>query len=141
MYDAAADQEHHHHHHDEHDDDDDDECCCHDHGHEEDEEGHEHHHHHHHHADEVFTSWGVETSKSFTKEELEEALKSLTDAVRFGTILRAKGIVAAQDGTWFHFDYIPGETDIRTGPAAYTGRLCVIGSKIDEEELKELFGV
>ncbi|MCD8286247.1 MAG: GTP-binding protein [Clostridia bacterium] len=130
-------EEHHHHHHD--DDDDDDECCHHDHDHDH-EEGHEHHHHHHH-ADEVFTSWGVETSRAFTKDDLETALKSLTDAVRFGTILRAKGIVPSTDGTWFHFDYIPGETDIRTGTAAYTGRLCVIGSKIDEEELKELFGV
>ena len=89
----------------------------------------------------MFTSWGVETSKKFTKKQLEEALKALSDAVRFGTVLRAKGIVAGEDGKWLHFDYIPAEINIREGSAAYTGRLCVIGSKIDEEELKELFGV
>ena len=99
------------------------------------------HHHHHHHADEVFSSWGVETSKSFSKVDLEKALSALSDAVRFGTVLRAKGIVPCTDGGWLHFDYIPGETDVRSGSAAYTGRLCVIGSKIDEEELKELFNV
>ncbi len=154
---------------DDHDDHDDDECCCghHDHGHEhehehehehchhdhEDEHEHEHchhdhedehnheHHHHHHHADEVFTSWGVETGKAFGAEELKDMLSQLSDAVRFGTILRAKGIVAGGDGKWLHFDYVPRQTDIREGAAAYAGRLCVIGSKIDEEELKELFGV
>ena len=88
----------------------------------------------------MFTSWGVETSKKFTEDELKAQLSALSDAVRFGTVLRAKGIVASADG-WLHFDYIPGETDIRKGSPAYTGRLCVIGSKIDEEELKELFGV
>ncbi len=149
----------HHHHHDEddehecchghhHHDDDEHECCHGHHHHDEDDEhechhhdhDHDHEHHHHHHADEVFTSWGVETSKKFTESELKAHLSELSDAVRFGTILRAKGIVASADG-WLHFDYIPGEIDIRKGSAAYTGRLCVIGSKIDEDELKELFGV
>ena len=137
---CGHDHEHERHHH-EHPHDHDGECCCgHDHEHE-----HEHHHHHghehHHHADEVFTSWGVETSKKFDKAELESALSALSDAVRFGTVLRAKGIVPAVSGKWLHFDYVPGEVDIREGSVAYTGRLCVIGSKIDEEELKEIFGV
>ena len=89
----------------------------------------------------MFTSWGVETSKKFTESELRSQLSALSDAVRFGTILRAKGIVACECGEWLHFDYIPNQIDIRKGSAAYTGRLCVIGAKIDEEELKELFGV
>ena len=89
----------------------------------------------------MFTSWGVETSKKFTESELKSSLSALSDAVRFGTILRAKGIVPCECGGWLHFDYIPGQIDIRKGSAAYTGRLCVIGAKIDEEELKELFGV
>jgi G3E family GTPase len=141
------DDEHEHHHHHDHDDehehhhhhdDDDDECCHHDHDHDDE---HEHHHHHHHHADEVFTSWGVETNKKFTKAELENALSNLSDSINFGTILRAKGIVAGSDGKWLHFDYIPGEVNVREGTSAYTGRLCVIGSKLDEDELKDLFGV
>ncbi len=153
--------EHHHHHHHDHDDDDDecccdhdhhhhddddDECCCgHDHEHhhhDHDEEGHEHHHHHHHghDADEVFTSWGAETTHRFTKEGLEAILEKL-DSSRFGLILRAKGIVQAEDGSWLHFDYVPEEIEVRQGPADYTGRLCVIGSKLDEESLKELFGL
>ena len=152
-------EHHHHEHHEEHEHHHEGECCCghdhdHDHhnhdgecdcGHHHDHDGHGHHHdhegHHHHHADEVFTSWGVETSKKFTREELNAALNSLTDAVRFGTILRAKGIVSCECGKWLHFDYVPGEVDIREGSASYTGRLCVIGAKIDEEELKELFNV
>jgi len=150
----------HHHHGD--DDGDEGECChhhhdgeeghhCHHHDGEEEQShgegcGHRHdhdheHEHHHHHADEVFTSWGVETSRKFGKQQLEEALKALADAVRFGTVLRAKGIVEGDNGKWLHFDYIPSEINIREGSAAYTGRLCVIGSKIDEDELKELFGV
>ena len=136
-HDHEHEHEHHHHH------DHDGECGCghhHDHEHEHDHE-HGHGHHHHHHADEVFSSWGVETGKAFAKEELEKALAALPDAVRFGTVLRAKGIVPSVDGKWLHFDYVPGEPEIREGSAAYTGRLCVIGSKIDEEELKELFGV
>jgi G3E family GTPase len=89
----------------------------------------------------VFASWGVETSKKFTEKQLKDALAQLLDAVRFGTVLRAKGIVEGENGKWLHFDYVPGETDVRIGSADYTGRLCVIGSKLDEEELKELFGV
>lgn len=89
----------------------------------------------------MFTSWGKETSKVFGREDLQKALEQLTDAVRFGTVLRAKGIVPCDNGKWLHFDYVPGETDIREGAASYTGRLCVIGAKLDEEELAELFGV
>ena len=129
---CGHDHEHEHHHEHHHDG----ECCCgHDHEHE------HHHEHHHHHADEVFSSWGVETGKKFTKEQITNCLKQLSNAVQFGTVLRAKGIVAAENGSFIHFDYVPGEIDVRDGAAAYTGRLCVIGSKIDEEELKELFGV
>lgn len=123
------------------------ECC---HGHHHDEEcgcGHHHHdhdhghEHHHHHADEVFTSWGVETGKKFSKDELTAMLNALSDGKRFGTVLRAKGIVPCTCGKWLHFDYIPGEVDVREGGAAYTGRLCVIGAKINEKELAKLFGV
>ena len=137
----------HGHHHDHHDHEEEEHGhCCHHHDHDGE---HEHHHEHgdecgcghHHHADEVFTSWGVETSKKFSKQQLEEILSKLSDAVRFGTVLRAKGIVPCECGKWLHFDYIPGEVDVREGCASYTGRLCVIGSKIDEEELQELFGV
>ncbi len=142
------DEEEHGHCHHHHDDGDEHHCCHHhDHDEEEHEHGHCHHHdhdhehHHHHHADDVFSSWGVETSAKFTTEGLEAALAELTDGTRFGTVLRAKGIVAAQDGKWIHFDYVPGEVNVRYGSAEYTGRLCVIGSKLDEEELKELFGV
>lgn len=151
-HDHEHDHEHEHHDHDHHDHDHEHgECCHHDHEHDH-EHNHEHgecchhdhdheHEHHHHHADEVFTSWGVETSKKFSKEELEKALAALSDALRFGTVLRAKGIVPCTCGEWLHFDYIPGEIDVRKGAAAYTGRLCVIGSKLDEDELKELFNV
>ena len=148
------DEEHghcgHHHHGEEHEHCHDHEhhehgCCGH-HHHEDEEHGHCHDHHehgghHHHHADEVFASWGVETSAKFTAEGLKAALSQLSDGARFGTVLRAKGIVEGQDGKWLHFDYVPGESDVREGCAEYTGRLCVIGSKIDGEELKELFGV
>lgn len=143
-HDEDGDEEEHGHGHCHHHDDDEEEHghghCCH---HDDDEDDEEEHgrHHHHHHADEVFTSWGVETGKKFSRGQIEESLKSLTDAVRFGTVLRAKGIVECEEGKWLHFDYVPGETDVREGPASYTGRLCVIGSKLDEEELKELFGV
>ena len=89
----------------------------------------------------MFTSWGVETSKKFKKEELESAVKALADAVRFGSVLRAKGIVPCENGKWLHFDYIPGESNVRKGSAAYTGRLCVIGSKLNEERLAQLFNV
>lgn len=118
-------------------------CCGHHHREEEHEHCHDHHGRdaHHHHADEVFASWGVETSAKFTAEGLKAALSQLSDGARFGTVLRAKGIVEGQDGKWLHFDYVPGDSDVREGCAEYTGRLCVIGSKIDGEELKELFGV
>lgn len=140
---------HGHHHHDE-DGEEEGHHCCHGHHHDhEDEEEHEHchhdhehgHDHHHHHADEVFTSWGVETGKKFNKAELEKSLAALADEGRFGAVLRAKGIVEGENGKWLHFDYIPEEVNVREGAAAYTGRLCVIGSKIKENELKELFGV
>lgn len=123
-----------HHHHD-HEHDHDHECCHHDH------DGH-HHHHHGHDADEVFTSWGVETTRTFTAEKLEHILTEL-DSGKYGAVLRAKGIVSAGDrsGTWLHFDYVPEEHQVRTGPADYTGRLCVIGGKLDEAGLKALFEV
>ena len=120
---------HEHHHHDH-----DGECGCgHEHHH------HDHHHHDHHHADEVFTSWGVETTRKFTKEEIENALAALSDSEKYGMILRAKGIVAGADGKWLHFDYVPEEASVRTGSAIVMGRLCVIGAKINEEALKALF--
>ena len=152
--------EHHHHAHDdecgcghdhdhEHHHDHDDECGCgHDHDHEhhhhdhDDECGCGHHHdHHHHHADEVFTSWGRETIKKFTREELEKMLESLSASEEYGVILRAKGMLPAEDGTWIYFDMVPEETEIREGSPEYTGRLCVIGSKLNEEKLVKLFGV
>ena len=116
--------EHHHHH--------DGECGC---GHD-----HEEHEHHHHHADEVFTSWGVETPKKFTQAGIQKALEELENG-ELGTVLRAKGIVPAEDGTWIHFDYVPGEADVRTGSPAVTGRLCVIGAQLDEKAIAALFGV
>ena len=123
---CCHDHEHEHHHHD-----DDDDCCCHDHE-------HEHEHHHHHHADEVFTSWGLETAHKFTGEELKNALQALQNEEKYGTVLRAKGIVDGGEH-WWHFDYVPGEPDVRTGAAGATGRLCVIGCKLNEDALKELF--
>ncbi len=128
--------EHHHHHHDEDDDDDEDECGCHDH----DEDGHDHeHHHHHHHADEIFTSWGMETPRKFTEERLRAILSALDDGERYGQVLRAKGIVDSGGSEWIYFDYVPGEVDIRRGAPEVTGRFCVIGSKLNEQALKELF--
>ena len=130
---------HEHHHHHEHGG----ECTCgHDHHHEHGGEctcGHDHHGHHHHHADEVFTSWGVETARRFTKEEIENALAALADSEKYGVILRAKGIVAGQDGRWLHFDFVPEEASVREGSAIVIGRLCVIGAQINEEALKALF--
>ena len=129
--------EHHHHHH--HDGEcDDPECECHHHHHDDDGE---HEHHHHHHADEVFGSWGMETPRKFTETELREKLAALDNNDRYGDILRAKGIVAANDGDWIYFDYVPGEIDIRRGAAAVTGRFCVIGAHIKEKALKELFTI
>ena len=128
---------HHHHEHDHHHHDhecDDPHCDCHHHDHD-----HEHGHHHHHHADEVFVSFGAETTKKFDKEELEGILAALTDE-KYGFVLRAKGIVECKCGKWLHFDYVPGEGDVREGSAAITGRLCVIGSKLDREALSALFG-
>ena len=135
--------EHHHHHHD-HDEDecDDPECECHHHHDDDDDDEHEHHHHHHHHhADEIFTSWGMETPKKFTEQALRDILNALQDEERFGVILRAKGLVDSGEGEWLYFDYVPGEIDLRRGGAAVTGRFCVIGSKIHEDALKELFQV
>ena len=136
-------EEHHHHDHDEH-------CCCG--GHHGEHHHHEEHHHHdhdehctcghdhHHHADEVFTAWGVETHKKFTAESIRAALQAL-DSGACGIVLRAKGIVAGEDGSWIHFDYVPGEVNLRTGSAAVTGKLCVIGSQLDEAGVAKLFGV
>ncbi|MBO4578602.1 MAG: GTP-binding protein [Clostridiales bacterium] len=168
---AEAEEHEHHHHHDHddddheccchhHDDDDDHECCHH---HDDDDDDHEccHHHehqhehgeectcgchdhdheHHHHHADEVFDSIGYETSRSFTKASIEDILGRLDDSVTYGTILRSKGIVAGEDGSWIHFDYVPGEVEVREGPADVTGKICVIGSGVNKENVKELFGV
>ncbi len=157
---AEHEHEHHHHDHDEHDHDEHehDHCCHHhdhddDHDHEEHEHHHHHHdgeecddphcgcHHHHHHADEVFTSWGVETVKTFTEADLERILSAL-DGGEYGAILRAKGIVPAADGgQWLHFDFVPEEHQVRRGPADYTGRLCVIGAELKEDKLAALFGL
>ena len=151
------DHEEHDHHHEHHHDG---ECGC---GHDHDHEGHEHHHdhdheehehhydengvcscghhhdHHHHHADEVFTSWGKETPRKYSRDELEHILKTLNESEDLGMVLRAKGMLPCTDGTWMHFDLVPGEYEIRTGAADYTGRLCVIGSKLKEDKLEELF--
>ena len=127
---------HHHHHHD-HDEDEEHEHHHHHHDHDEHDE-HEHHHHHHH-ADEVFTSWGKETARKYTKEEIADILNALSDSEKYGLVLRAKGIVPAVDGTWIHYDFVPEESDVRTGSADYTGRICVIGSKLNESELEKLF--
>ena len=158
--------EHHHHDHDvecgcghEHHHDHDEECGCgHEHHHNHDGEcgcGHEHHHHDHdgecgcghhhehghHHADDVFTSWGVETAHKFTEEELKDIVSKLASDKSFGDVLRAKGIVASDEGEWFHFDLVPEETELRRGAADYTGRICVIGSNLNEDAIKELFHV
>ena len=124
--DDGHEHEHHHHDHDEHDHDH--ECGC----------GH-HHHHHGHDADEVFTSWGMETAKKFTEDGLRAALTALEDEAKYGAVLRAKGIVAASEGEWIHFDYTPGEINIRRGSAGVTGRLCVIGHELHEDAVAELF--
>ena len=134
--DDDEDEHDHHHHHDDDEDEHDHHCCHH---HHDDEDEHEHHHHHHH-ADEVFTSWGVETAKKFDKAAIAAALHVL-DSGKYGTILRAKGILPAVDGTWIHFDYVPEECNVRTGSADITGKLCVIGSKLDEAGVAALFGV
>ena len=130
-------EEHEHHHHHDHDDDDDEEHEHHHHGHDE----HEHHHHHDHHADEVFDSIGFETSKRFTKAEIEAALKALNDSEKYGMILRSKGIVAGEDGTWIHFDFVPEEAEVRTGASDVTGKIVVIGAEVKKDAVKELFGI
>ena len=136
-------EEHEHHHHHHHEDGDEEEHEHHHHHHHEDgdEEEHEHHHHHDHDADEIFTSWGMETARKYSEEELRVVLSALEETDRFGMILRAKGIVDSSDGEWIYFDYVPGEIDIRRGSAAVTGRFCVIGSEIKESALKELFKI
>ena len=145
--------EHEHHHdldcgcdHDEHEHHHDHDCGC-GHDHHEHEHhhdcgcGHDHHGHHHHHADEVFTSWGRETVKKYSRENLEKILATLSESEEYGVILRAKGMLPAEDGTWIYFDMVPEETEIREGSPEYTGRLCVIGSKLNEEKLAEIFGL
>lgn len=141
---AHEEHEHHHHH--------DDECGC---GHDHDHEEHEHHHHDgecgcgcghdhhdgHHHADEVFSSWGVETPNKYEKDELEKILQALADTTEYGQILRSKGMLPQKDGSWMYFDLVPGEYEIREGKADFTGRICVIGAKLDEDKLKTLFHV
>ena len=143
-HDHEHEHEHHHHH------EADEECCCHDHEHEHEhhhhhEDGeeccchdHEHEHHHHHHADEVFTSWGKETPAKYTVEKITKILEAL-DSGEYGFVLRAKGMVPGEDGTWIYYDYVPEESDIRTGSPIVTGKICVIGSKLDEDKLEELF--
>ena len=158
---CCHDHEHHHDHdgeccHDHEHHHDHDGECCHDHEHDHDGEcchGHEHHHHdhdgecccghdhHHHHADEVFTSWGKETVKAFTQDEMEKILKELSENQEYGVVLRTKGMVSGKDGHWIYFDMVPEEYEIREGAPEYTGRICVIGSKLNEEKLAELFSL
>lgn len=153
MMEALKHEQHHHgHHHHEHEHDENCTCGCHDHDHE-----HHHHHehdenctcgchdhdhgHHHHHADEVFTSWGRETGKKYTKEGIKAILEALNDEEKYGIVLRAKGMVAAEDGQWVYFDMVPGELEVRNGAPEFTGRICVIGSKLNEAAIGELFGI
>ena len=137
--------DHEHHHHD--DEDEHHECGCHDHEHHHHDDEDEHHqcgchdHEHHHHADEVFTSWGSETAKKFSEAQLKKILSGLDDSEKYGMVLRAKGMVDASDGQWLYFDYVPGEVSIRRGAPIVTGRFCVIGSKMNESALKELFDI
>ena len=132
-HDHDEDEHEHHHHHE-----DGEECCC---GHHHDHDEHDHEHHHHHHADEVFTSWGVETPNKFTRQQLDEILNKLANSEEFGQILRSKGMLSDKEGKWMYFDLVPGEYEIRDGKPDFTGRICVIGSKLAEDKLKELFGV
>ncbi|MDO5477014.1 MAG: GTP-binding protein [Eubacteriales bacterium] len=164
-YDEDEDEDEHHHHHHDHDDEDEDDHHHHHHDHDHEEEeievdedgdriyhthdyqeahgGHHHHHHHHHHhghdADEVFGSWGMETPSRFTVDEIAGILKELENEEKYGYVLRSKGMVPAQDGTWIHFDYVPEESEIRTGAADVTGKICVIGAKLNEAALEKLF--
>ncbi|MBQ3372760.1 MAG: GTP-binding protein [Oscillospiraceae bacterium] len=147
--DDEEEHEHHHHHHDDDDDDEDEHECCHHHHHDDEEEEHEHHHHdhehghdhHHHHADEIFDSFGMETPRKYTPDEISVILDALRDEEKYGIVLRAKGFVDGKDGQWIYFDYVPEEKNIRGGEAAVTGRFCVIGSKLNEKALKELFNI
>ena len=128
-HDHDEDEEHEHHHHHDHDDD----CCC---GHD-----HDHEHHHHHHADEVFTSWGMETIVPVTKDQLEDILKRLAETKEFGNVLRAKGMLPTENpGEWLYFDLVPEQYEIRDGKPDYTGKVCVIGASLKEEELNKVFG-
>ena len=129
LHHLEEEQEHEHHHEHHHDHDHDDHCCC----------GHDHDHEGHHHADEVFDSIGIETTKKFTQEKIREVLGAIEDQHKYGFVLRAKGIVAGEDGQWIHFDYVPGEPDVRNGSAEVTGRICVIGTDIDEGKIRQLF--
>ena len=145
LHHLEEEQEHEHHHHDHdheghhhdhdhehhHDHDHDDHCCC----------GHDHDHEGHHHADEVFDSIGIETTKKFTQEKIREVLGAIEDQHKYGFVLRTKGIVAGEDGQWIHFDYVPGEPDVRNGSAEVTGRICIIGTDIDEGKIRQLFQV
>ena len=151
LHHLEEEQEHEHHH---HDNDHEGHCCC---GHDHDHHDHEHHHDHdhddhcccghdhdhegHHHADEVFDSIGIETTKKFTQEKIREVLGAIEDQHKYGFVLRAKGIVAGEDGQWIHFDYVPGEPDVRNGSAEVTGRICIIGTDIDEGKIRQLFQV
>lgn len=132
----AMHDEHEHHHHDE--EEDEHEHCCH-HHHDDEEDEHEHEHHHHHHADEIFTSWGFETPATYTTAEVEGFLKELDNEEKYGIVLRAKGMIPAADGTWIYFDYVPEESNVRAGKPDVTGKICVIGSKLKEAELENLF--
>lgn len=137
---AEEEAEHHHHHHDH--DHDEHEHEHHDHDHDEHDHDHdEHHHHHHHHADDIFTTWGRETPHKFTKETIENALKTLANSEDYGYIVRSKGIVPAEDGTWIYFDLVDGEYEIRTGEPDVTGKLVVIGTDVNEDKVAELFGI
>ena len=129
------DEEHEHHHHHDHDEEEECECCHHDH------DDHDHEHHHHHHADEIFDSFGMETPHKYTPDEISAILDALCDEEKYGIVLRAKGFVDGRDGQWIYFDYVPEEKNIRGGEAAVTGRFCVIGSKLNEKALKELFNI
>ena len=134
LHHLEEEQEHEHHDHDHehhHDHDHDDHCCC----------GHDHDHEGHHHADEVFDSIGIETTKKFTQEKIREVLGAIEEQHKYGFVLRAKGIVAGEDGQWIHFDYVPGEPDVRNGSAEVTGRICIIGTDIDEGKIRQLFQV
>ena len=137
-HDDDEDEEHEHHHH-HHDDDEEEEHEHHHHNH--DDHDHEHHHHHHHHADEIFDSFGMETPRKYTTDEISAILDALCDEEKYGIVLRAKGFVDGKDGQWIYFDYVPEEKNIRGGEAAVTGRFCVIGSKLNEKALKELFNI